>query len=54
MLSFVDGNNLLQQCDAEAKIKDIIDDGTQAIHTWKTILQITGGDLFAEKILLWP
>jgi len=52
VLSFVDDNNSMQQFEANKPIQDIIDEGTKAIQTWKTILQITGGDLSAEKSII--
>ena len=42
----------MQQFEANKSIQDIIDEGTKAIQTWKTILQITGGDLSAEKSII--
>ena len=49
VLSFVDDNNLMHQCDPDSSIQEIIDNGTHSIHVWKKTLQITGGDLSADK-----
>ena len=42
----------MQQCNHDSTFQEIIDKGTHSIHVWKKTLQITGGDLSADKSMI--